>query len=196
MSRPDSGSRGSVLRPVALLVASLALAACSTSSHFVHSQYDFSTIKKVAVLPLENLSADQMAGEKVRKAVVSELLAAGVVDVVETGQVNRTLAQANIQNISTVSADELKKVGAALGTQALIVGSVDTYERLNVGGANFPEIAITLRAIDATTGSIIWSATKTGGGVGIAGRLFGVGGQTLSEATQKTVRAALTTLFQ
>lgn len=186
----------SLARRIVPVLLILMLGACGTSSHFVHTQYDFSTIKKVAVLPLENLSADQMAGEKVRKAVVSELLAAGVVDVVETGQVNRALAQANIQNMSTVGTEDLKKVGATLGTQALIVGSVDTYERINVGGANFPEIAITLRAIDTSSGSIIWSATKTGGGVGIAGRLFGVGGDTLSEATQKTVRAALTTLFQ
>jgi hypothetical protein len=174
----------------------LFLAGCGASSHFVHAQYDFSTIKKVAVLPLENLTADQMASEKVRKTVVSELLAAGVVDVIETGQVNRTLAQANIQSASTVGTDDLKKIAAALGVQALIVGSVDTYERINVGGANFPEVAVTLRAVDAATGTIIWSATRTGGGVGIAGRLFGVGGETLSEATQKTVRAALTTLFQ
>ncbi len=181
----------------ACLVGLLLLTGCARpSSHYVHAQYDFSTIKKVAVLPLENLSSDQAAGEKVRKTVVSEILAAGVVDVVETGQVNRALGQANVQNISVVSTDDLKKIAATLGVQAIIVGSVDTYERINVGGANFPEIAITLRAIDASSGTIVWSATKTGGGVGLVGRLFGVGGETLSEATQKTVRAALATLFQ
>jgi hypothetical protein len=178
-------------------VAALALAACSSPTHhFLHAQYDFSTIKKVAVLPLENLSSDQMAGEKVRKTVVSELLSAAVLDVVETGQVNRAMGQASIQNVSAVSADDLKKVAGALGVQALIVGSVDTYERLNVGGVTFPEIAITLRAIDAGSGTIVWSASRTGGGVGIMGRLFGIGGETLSEATQKTVRATLQTLFQ
>ncbi len=181
----------------ACLIGLTVLAGCARPpSRFVHAQYDFSAIKKVAVLPLENLSSDQAAGEKVRKTVVSELLAAGVVDVVETGQVNRALGQANIQNIASVSADDLKKVATALGVQALVVGSVDTYERINVGGVNFPEIAITLRAIDAGSGSIVWSATTTGGGVGLMGRLFGVGGDTLSEATQKTVRAALATLFQ
>lgn len=178
-----------------IVVSLLVVPGCSKPVHYIHAAYDFSLIKKVAVLPIENLTLDQQAGEKVRKAVVSELLAAGVVDVIELGQVNRSLTQQNVQTISSVGVEDFKRLGPALGAQAFILGSVETYDRVNVGGVGFPEISVTLRAVDAATGSIIWSASQTGGGPGFAGRLLGVGGDTMSEATQKTVRGALTTLF-
>src|SRR3990172_907036 len=172
------------------------LAGCAAPPYFVHPTYDFSIVKKVAVLPLENLTQDQLAGERVRKAVIAELLAAGVVDVIEPGQVNRALNQMNIQSVTAISVDDLKKLGASLGVQALFRGSLDVYDRISLGGGSFPEITISLRAVDPATGTIVWSATHSGGGVGIVGRLFGFGGDTMSEATQKTVRAALATPFR
>ena len=180
----------------AALTLLVVLAGCAAPLHFMHPTYDFSIVKKVAVLPLENLTQDQLAGERVRKAVIAELLAAGVLDVVEPGQVNRALTQANIQSVTAISAEDFKKLGATLGVQAFFLGSLDVYDRINVGGGTFPDVTITLRAVDAQTGTIVWSATRSGGGVGIVGRLFGFGGDTMSEATQKTVRAALATLFR
>jgi curli biogenesis system outer membrane secretion channel CsgG len=168
---------------------------CARPQHFVHATYDFSVVKKVAVLPLENLTQDQLAGERVRKALVAELLAAGVLEVIEPGQVNRALNQANIQSVTSIGAEDFKKLGASLGAQAFFLGSLDVYDRISVGGGSFPEVTISLRAVDASTGTIVWSATHSGGGVGIVGRLFGFGGDTMSEATQKTIRAALATLF-
>jgi hypothetical protein len=180
----------------AALFLVLALTGCARPQAYIHPTYDFSLVKKVAVLPLENLTADQQAGERVRKTVVAELLAAGVVDVIEPGQVNRALNQMNLQSVSSISAEDVKKLGAALGAQALFLGSLDVYDRISLGGGSFPEITISLRAIDPATGTIVWSATHSGGGVGIVGRLFGFGGDSMSEATQKTVRAALQTLFR
>ena len=173
------------------------LCGCSTASNdYVHPKYDFSIIQKVGVLPLENLSQDQQASERIRKVVVSEILAAGVLDVVEPAQVNQALFQAQIQNISGLSAKQIAELGKSLGVQAFIVGSVDTYERVNVGGGTFAEVAITLRALDVTSGGIVWSTSKSAGGAGVVGRLFGFGGDTMYEATQKAVHAAVTTLFQ
>lgn len=194
--------RGNILRNYAgmlyALLVVMGLSACATASaaYYVHPTYDFSMIQTVAVLPLENLTAERLAGEKVRKVVVSEFLAAGVVNVVEPGQVNRALAQQGIEAVSSLSAQEFEKLGTTLGVQAFIVGSVDSYERISLGGVFFPEVSLTLRAVDAGTGTIIWSASHTGGGVGVAGRLFGLGGDTMSEAVQKTVRAAVATLFR
>lgn len=178
-------------------LAIVSIAACSKiATDYVHPKYDFSLIQKVGVLPIENLTQDQQAGEKVRKIVVSEVLAAGVVDVVEPAQVNQALNQQQIQNISGISAKQITELAKALNVQAFIVGSVDTYERINVGGGNFAEVAITLRALDATSGGVIWSTSKSAGGAGFFGRLFGFGGDTIYEATQKAVHDAVVTLFQ
>jgi hypothetical protein len=191
-------SKRGALRGIAgrLLMLTL-ISACSTATKdYVHPKYDFSLIQKIGVLPLENLSQDQQAGEKVRKIVVSELLAAGELDVIEPAQVNQALGQQQIQNISGVSAKQITDLGKSLGVQAFIVGSVDTYERVNVGGGTFAEVAITLRALDATSGAIVWSTSKSAGGAGFFGRLFGFGGDTMYEATQRAVHNAVVTLFQ
>jgi curli biogenesis system outer membrane secretion channel CsgG len=173
------------------------ISSCATiSTDYVHSKYDFSLVQKIAVLPLENLTLDQLAGERVRKSVVSELLAAGIVDVIEPAQVNRVLGEQQIQSVSSVSVKQFQEVGKSLSVQALIVGSVDTYERINIAGGSFAEVAITLRAVDSATGAIIWSTSKSAGGPGIIGRLFGFGGDSMQEATQKAVHAAVVTLFQ
>jgi len=185
-----------ILLTRAALTLLVLVAGCAAPLYFMHATYDFSTVKKVAVLPLENLTADQLAGERVRKTVIAELLAAGIVDVVEPGQVNRALNQANIQSVTAISAEDFKKLGTTLGVQVFFLGSLDVYDRINVGGGLFPDVTITLRAVDAETGTIVWSATRSGGGVGIVGRLFGFGGDTMSEATQKTVHSALATLFR
>lgn len=172
--------------------------ACATASSpsYIHPRYDFSVVQKIAVLPLENLTQDQQAGERVRKIVVSELLAAGVLDVVEPAQVNRVLNEQQIQSISSLASKQIQEISKSLGVQALILGSVDTYDRITVGGGSFAEVAITLRAIDAETGTVIWSTSKSAGGAGVFGRLFGFGGDTIYEATQKAVRTAVRTLFQ
>jgi TolB-like protein len=181
----------------ALLLALMVLIGCAKPPQsFIHSRYDFSRVKKVAVLPLENLTADQQAGERVRRVVLAEILAARVVDAVELGQVNLSLNQLNIQSITALSADTLKTLGTRLGVQLLIVGSVDFYDRVNVGGATFPEVTVSLRAVDAETGTIVWSSIATGGGAGVAGRLFGFGGDSMSEATQKVIRSEFATLFK
>ncbi len=180
-----------------LMICLLLLSACARTAApiFVQPKYDFSLIQKIGVLPLENLSQDQQAGERVRKIVVSELLAAGVLDVLEPMQVNQALAKQQIQSISSLSTTQIQELGKSLGVQALIVGSVDTYERLNIGGGAFAEVSITLRAVDATSGAVIWSTSNSAGGVGVMGRLFGFGGDTMYQATQKVVRASVATLF-
>lgn len=179
-----------------LLAMTVFFARATMAADYVHPKYDFSLIQKIAVLPLENLTQDQQAGERVRKIVVSEILAAGVLDVVEPAQVNQALSQQQIQSISGISAKQIAELGKSLGVQAFVIGSVDNYERVNVGGGTFAEVAITLRALDAATGTVIWSTSKSAGGAGFFGRLFGFGGDTMYEATQKAVHAAVVTLFQ
>lgn len=187
-----------VLRAPLVLAAGLWLAGCAgmAPATYVHPNYDFSLVKKVAVLPLENLSSDQAAGEKIRKIAVTELLATGIVDVIEPGQVNRILAQQNIQNPATMSPEDFKKVGGALGVQLLVVGSVETYDRITIGGVQAPEVTLTMRGVDVESGTIVWAASHTQGGATVMARLFGLTGDSLSEVARKTVREAVVTLFR
>ncbi len=181
-----------------LLAGTLWLAGCggTAPSTYVHSNYDFSRVKKVAVLPLENLTGDQSAGEKVRKIVITELLATGIVDVIEPGQVNRALAQLNLQNPTMMSPEDFKRVGTALGTQMLVVGSVESFDRVQVGSVQAPEVTITLRGIDVDSGTIVWAASHTQGGATVSARLFGLTGDSLSEVARKAAHETVVTLFK
>jgi TolB-like protein len=180
-----------------VLAAALWLGGCAgvTPSTYVHPNYDFSLVKKVAVLPLENLTSDQTAGEKVRKVVVTELLATGVVDAIEPGQVNKALAVQNVQNTAALSPDDFKKLATALGAQLLVVGSVESFERVAVGGVQAPEVTLTLRGIDAESGTVVWATSHTQGGATVMARLFGLTGDSLSEVARKAVHEAVATLF-
>jgi TolB-like protein len=181
-----------------LPIAALWLAGCgsTTPATYVHPNYDFSRVKKVAVLPLENLTPDQAAGEKMRKFVITELLATGIVDVTEPGQVNRILVLQNIQNPAAMTPDEFKKISAGLGVQMLVIGSVESFERVQVGGVQAPEVTLTLRGVDAESGTIVWSTTYTQGGATVAARLFGLTGDSLSEVAMKAAHEAVVTLFR
>ena len=68
---------------------------------FLHENADLSTVRRVAVLPFENLTTDRFASERVRQIFVVELLSQGAFDVVETGEVNRVLRAQNVENIAT-----------------------------------------------------------------------------------------------
>jgi polysaccharide biosynthesis protein PelC len=181
-----------------LLAGLLALTGCGTlkPATYVHPNYDFSRVKKVAVLPLENLTSDQTAGEKMRKIIITELLATGIVDVIEPGQVNRVLAQQNIQNPTALLPEDFKKLAAAVSAELLVVGSVEAFDRVAVGGVQAPEVTLTLRGVDAESGTVVWATSHTEGGATVAARLFGLTGDSLSEVARKVAHEAVVTLFK
>jgi TolB-like protein len=91
--------------------------------------------------------------------------------------------------------EEFKRLAAALGVQMLIVGSVESFDRVQVGGVQAPEVTLTLRGIDADSGTIVWAASHTQGGATVAARLFGLTGDSLSEVARKAAHEAVATLF-
>jgi hypothetical protein len=67
-----------------LLFMLLIVCGCGGKSNpgfYINQEIDFSYIKRVAVLPLDNLTGDKFAGDAVRHVVMSELLATGLVEV-------------------------------------------------------------------------------------------------------------------
>jgi hypothetical protein len=68
------------------LVTLFVLSGCAAghTQHYLRPNTDMSTIKRIAVMPFESLTADQYAGEKLRRVVISELLFRNI-DVIEPG---------------------------------------------------------------------------------------------------------------
>jgi hypothetical protein len=57
-------------------------------------------------------------------------------------------------------------------------------------------VTLTLRAVDVDSGTIVWSTSHTQGGATVAARLFGLTGDSLSEAARKAAHEAVATLFK
>jgi TolB-like protein len=167
-----------------------------TSSFYINQQIDFSFIKKVAVLPLDNLTPDKNAGEVVRHVVITELLATGLVEVVVPGDSITAIQNLKVKPGTPLNAAQIKSVGKALKVQGVILGAVEKYGVIKQGNVSAPEVTITLMMADTSSGSIVWSVTKTRGGSSFWQRNFGTRSDTMSETVLEVVREALETLFE
>jgi polysaccharide biosynthesis protein PelC len=182
-------------RAAALLLVLFALGGCASEplepSVYVHPNADFSLYKEVAVLPLENLTSERFAAERVRELLVVELSAQGLFGVVEPGEVNRVLRLHSIDTPSVLGPDAIKQLGTELKAQALLTGSVIEYREQRTGTLNSPEVALSLRMIDVESGLVVWSVTDARTGMGVWTRLFGVGEENQTGAARKLIRDLL-----
>jgi TolB-like protein len=168
--------------------------ATSNSSQYVRQNIDYKNIKTIAVLPLESLTTDEYAGEKIRKLVITEILSRGV-DVIEPGEVTRVLIEQKIKSLGSIRMAELQNIAKTLGVEALMMGSVEAYGISRGISVTYPEVSINLRLVEASSGNIIWSVCQTSGGPGFWTRHFGAEGISLSEAANKVVQKAIDTLY-
>jgi TolB-like protein len=164
------------------------------AEHFVRLKTDISNIKRVAVLPFENFTSDNYAGEKIRRIVITELLSKGI-DVIEPGEVTRLLKDLKIRSLGSISVSEIQEMGKTLGVEAVMTGSVEAFGIRKGISVTYPEVTINLILIETSSGNIIWSIRHTTGGASFWTRHFGSEGISLSEAARKVVREAINTLF-
>jgi len=148
-----------------LLVLSLFLAGCGAAGTqtFRHPDADFSAIRRVAVLPFENYTNTQFAGEKVTSIYISQLLMNIDVDVVEPGEVWRVLSSNDIIG-SRLGEGEIKSIGEKLQADTLIFGSVQEYSRERYRTQNYPVISVNVRWVDVNTGTIVFIGTASAEG--------------------------------
>lgn len=192
------GSRARALACLALTVPlALSGAACRKRAvTFINPQADFSLIHRVAVLPMENLTQDPTAGEKVRQLLIIQLLASEAVEVVDVGEVARGIRASGVANAVSPGTEEIKKLGTELGVQALMAGSVQEFAQVKSGGAPSTSVSMVFRMIETDTGQVIWSSNVSQSGAGAMARLFGVGGDSTSDRARKLIHKALRSLVR
>lgn len=179
---------------VFFILAFLSGCARTTFTYHIREDVDFSFFKRVAVMPLENMTTDKFAAEIVRQAVISELLATGAVDVVVPGDVMYAIDRLGIKSVALPTAEQIKNVGKTLNVQGVILGSVEKFGDERLGSISAPAVTITLMMADTSSGGIVWSTTRSKGGASFAARHFGARTDTLSETTLKVVRESIRTL--
>lgn len=165
---------------------------------YVNPTANFSYIKKVAVLPFNNLSDDRYAGERVRSALIVDLMSRGSFEVLEQGEVTKVLGvlfrEAGVEEGRAVPVDKdtLKLIGEKMGVQAVILGSVDEYSSGYGGGS---VVSVSIRMLDAGSGIILWQAQSTATGRSVWRKLIGIEEVDRSELTRNVVKHALDTLL-
>ncbi len=173
------------------------LVGCSAKVvRYVNPEANFSYIKRVAVLPFNNFSSDRFAGEKVRTAIMVELLSRGVFDVVEEGEVNKVVsmvlrtAGAVEGGVFEPDRETIKMLGERLGVQAVIVGSVEEY-----GGGREGVVSISARMIDTSSGIVLWQAKAYETSASAWRKILGIEELDRTVLTTKAVRRLLDTLL-
>jgi hypothetical protein len=185
-----------VLSKTILYVVFILVTACTSADLYKDPKMDFGSIYTVAVLPLTNLSKEQVASDRVRDVFVTMLLATGDVYVIPPGEVARGVALSGIANPSAPSNDEAKKLGTVLKADAIITGVVREYGEMRSGSAVANVLSLHLQMTEVQTGKVVWSVSSTKGGISFLDRLFGGGGEPMNDITEKTIKDVISKLFK
>jgi len=176
----------------------LVLFACATTGGDIYSDpnMDFGVIKTIAVMPFTSLTRDNVSAERVRDVFINKLLSTGAVYVIPVGEVARGIAKAEIQNPSTPSPEDVKKLAGIIKVQALFTGVLREYGEVRSGASSANIISLSLQMLETETGKVVWSASSTKGGISIWDRLFGGGGKPMNIITEKAIDDLIDKLFK
>lgn len=182
------------LHTYTLLFVAVAVAGCGGPTRYVNPRADLGGIKTVAVLPFDNVTNDKLCADRVQKIFVTELLNYGAFELVEPGQVIRTLRRDSLEP-NALTPDDIKRLGQALKADALFLGSVLEYDDGRAGGgAASPRVTLQLRLVDTQTATTLWSVSRKKGGASMGSRLFGIGGPPASVIAEDLIRDELAQL--
>lgn len=178
------------------LVAALSVGCTSTTVKYINPTADFSYITKVALLPFNNMSSDNYAGEKIRSILTVQLLAKKKFDLVEQGEARKVVSQVlraqGVQEGDSVryDTDAIKLIGEKLGVQAVIIGGVNAFP----GQGTASVASISLKMIDTSSGVVLWQVITTAKGSNPLKTFLGLKDSTPLEVAFKVSKKALRSL--
>lgn len=150
---------------VVALLAAVWAAACSNSYHrqFVDAPGIASGQRRVAVLPLVNLTAHPNAGR-----AVGDMLATEMYGLPGFSFLERTAMQEGIkgrdEDLEYVMDNAVaQKLGQKLGVDTVVYGSVTEYGYKR-GIDQSPAVGVNLRMLDVQSGAVLWAASNSENG--------------------------------
>ncbi len=183
---------------LALAMGFLFVLGCGGARYYVKEGAEISYVEKVAVLPFQNNTNEKHAGERMRDLVSTEILAMGLFEVVDKGVVDSALREEGVvlRERGSVDLDKntYRRLAKVLGVQAFVVGSVDQYDEARRGSYSSPVVSLTLKLIDAQTGTILWQASGAESGYSAWKRLMGLSPKDMTEVSMDLVEKLLSTL--
>jgi TolB-like protein len=132
---------------------------------FRDPQLDTEPPRRVAVLPFENATERRGAALIVDDLMIAGLFRVGRFEVVDPGDVSHALQTLGVAPYRGIDLDSLRRIGEALGADAVILGRVADYnEGLRPGTSTSPSIALDARMLETKTGKILWMGYQEGSG--------------------------------
>lgn len=179
-----------------LLVAAAALSSCASSvSSFTHPEVDLGFIQSAAVLPLQNLSDDGFADERIQSLFLMRVLEEEALSLVESGTVREALHRLRIPVGAEPTPEQIVALGRELGVDALFFGVVEEYGAVRTNREQVNHVTATFMLAETQTGVVVWRAQVHRTGRSLWRHLFGGGGRSLHEVSLSVVDAALESLF-
>ena len=149
------------------LIALILLASSCSVRYTIKKDYDFSKIKRLAVINFSGNSSFRNSGEVVADEFVMQMIGKGY-NVIERNKLDVLLREKSLSDQS-----DYKQIGRLLGVDAIITGSVVKYHE-NMEQTVYTtdstgrttsqiimtqaEVELSARMIDAATGEIVWTA--------------------------------------
>jgi hypothetical protein len=172
------------------------LPGCSpTATSYIRQDVDYSFIRRVAVLPFQNLSQDVNANERVYSIFVAQLLERQVVEVAEYGAVLSGMGQMQLNVESVLTPEQFTELGKILGVDGIFYGAIEEYGLERISNARTYTLTATYSLAETQTGSTIWNAQARTDGTSFWRKLFGGGSASLYSVSRSNVERALGTLF-
>lgn len=166
---------------VFLFKVSVILQGCGGTAvkQYIRSNANFQYIKKVAILPFNNLTDDKYAGEKVKSVITMEVLESGAFEVAEEGEVNKVVADVFREmgyregELVSLDLESIKRIAEKLGVQAIFIGSVESYGQKG-GGASYSIVSISIKLVEANSGITLWRGYQSQKGSSVMRSIFGI----------------------
>ena len=157
---------------IAVAVLGLAGAACAPEPRSVLPDPSFvpagrdstaggAPVLRIAVLPLANYTATRDGSDRVAPMIIAELAAKPGVVVADAGAVQEALDKEPWLLVDRVPPDLVDRLASELRVEALVLGSLLTYEYRDAGGDNVPQVSLSLRLMQCPGGRVLWSAVHS-----------------------------------
>ena len=193
-------SEGSTKRGIKLLCfafLSLFFSGCATTgATYRDPNMDFGLIQTIAVMPFNNYSRDNIAGDRVRDVFMTMLQGTGAVYVVPPGEVARGINRVGIPSPAAPTPEEIVRFAAAVKADTVLTGAIREYGEVRSGSSSANVISMSLQMMESQTGKVVWTASSTRGGVTTSDRLFGGGGDPMNRVTEKAIDDLLDKMFR
>lgn len=133
---------------------------------------------KMAILPFDNLSVAPGAAKTMENFILVEFLKIEAFTIFEPGAVGEAISEQRVRLATNIPQEIVLKIGKSLGADLIMIGVVHDFQMQRLSGAGgsgeTPALAMSVRILDAKTGSIVWATNVSRNG-NDSETVFGIG---------------------